>query len=97
MSNPLLLGIDEGTTAVKAALFELDLSPVAEARRTVGVTHPRPGWVEQDPELILDAVVDCVAEVLEAAGRDSRCRGRARPPGRVGAGLGCRQARHFRR
>ena len=32
------------------------------------VSHPQPGWVEQDPEQILAAVVDAVAEVLEAAG-----------------------------
>jgi glycerol kinase len=67
MSSPLLLGIDEGTTSVKVALFDCDLRTVAEARRAVAVTHPRPGWVEQDPELILRAVVDAVAEVLERA------------------------------
>jgi glycerol kinase len=71
VSGGLLLGIDEGTTAVKAALFDLDLKLVAEARRPVPVTHPQPGWVEQDPELILEAVVDAVAEVLEhAEGRE---------------------------
>jgi glycerol kinase len=67
MSSPLLLGIDEGTTAVKAALFDCQLLPVAEARRSVAVTHPHPGWVEQDPQEILDAVVEAVAEVLEQA------------------------------
>ncbi|HWJ50006.1 MAG TPA: FGGY family carbohydrate kinase [Solirubrobacteraceae bacterium] len=67
MTSPLLLGIDEGTTAVKAALFDLDLQPVAETRRGVPVTHLQPGWVEQDPEVILSAVVDAVAEVLEQA------------------------------
>lgn len=68
MSSPLLLGIDEGTTAVKAALFDRELHAVAEARRPVAVAHPRPGWVEQDPELILEAVTDAVADVLERAG-----------------------------
>ncbi len=68
MSSGLLLGIDEGTTAVKAALFDLDLRAVAEARRPVAVTHPRPGWVEQDPEAVLTAVVDAVAELLARAG-----------------------------
>ncbi len=71
MSSALLLGIDEGTTAVKAALFDAELCAVAEARRPVGVAHPRPGWVEQDPELVLEAVEDAVADVLEhAAGRE---------------------------
>ena len=65
MSGPLLLGIDEGTTAVKVALFDTDLHLVAEARRSLAVSHPQPGWVEQDPEEIFEAVVDSVAEVLE--------------------------------
>jgi glycerol kinase len=67
VSSGLLLGIDEGTTAVKAALFDLELHAIAEARRPVPVMHPHRGWVEQDPELIVQAVVDTVVEVLEHA------------------------------
>jgi glycerol kinase len=64
----LLLGIDEGTSAVKAALFDSDgFHIVAEARREKPLSYPRPGWVEQDPELVLTAVVEAVAEVLEQA------------------------------
>ncbi len=66
MSSPLLLGIDAGTTAVKAAVFDGELRPLAAARRAVPVAHPARGLVEQDPELILDAVADAVAEVLGA-------------------------------
>jgi glycerol kinase len=68
MSSQLLLGIDEGTTAVKAALFDEQLCAVAEARRAVPVSNPGPGLVEQDPERILEAVIDAVAELLESAG-----------------------------
>lgn len=67
MSSPLLLGIDEGTTAVKAALYDGQLRPVARTRRALTVAHPRPGWVEQDAELILEAVIDAVAELLQRA------------------------------
>jgi len=63
----LLLGIDEGTSAVKAILFDSELSPLKEARREKGLTHPQPGWVEQDPLVVLDAVVDAVAELLADA------------------------------
>jgi glycerol kinase len=63
----LLLGIDEGTSAVKAILFDEELRPLAEARREKPLSHPRPGWVEQDPESILTAVVEAVGEVLEGA------------------------------
>jgi glycerol kinase len=65
-----LLGIDEGTSAVKAVLFDGDLRPVAEARREKSLSHPRLGWVEQDPEEVLEAVVDAVAELLGEAGAD---------------------------
>ena len=63
----LLLGIDEGTSAVKAILFDADLRPVAEARREKPLSHPRPGWVEQDPEAIVAAVVGAVGELLGGA------------------------------
>jgi glycerol kinase len=64
----LLLGVDEGTSAVKAVLYDADtLEPITEARREKPVSQPRPGWVEQDPEVTLAAVVEAVAEVLERA------------------------------
>ena len=63
----LILGVDEGTTAVKAALFDERLQPVREARRDKVNRHPRPGWVEQDGEEVLGAVVAAVAELLEDA------------------------------
>jgi glycerol kinase len=63
----LLLGIDEGTTGVKAALFDGELGEVAVARRDKVNRHPRPGWVEQDGNEVLAAVVEAVGELLEAA------------------------------
>jgi glycerol kinase len=63
----LILGIDEGTTAVKAALFDERLRPVREARRDKRMRHPNPGWDEQDGEEVLAAVVDAVAELLTDA------------------------------
>src|SRR5919108_581589 len=70
----LLLGIEGGTTAVKAALFDDDLRPVREARRDKVNRHPKPGWVEQDPEEALSVVVDAVAEVLrDAPGEVAAC------------------------
>ena len=67
MSGPLFLAIDEGTTQVKALLVDGELETVAEARRPVATSHPRPGWVEKDPAEVLEAVVDSVAELLDGA------------------------------
>lgn len=46
----LLLGIDIGTTAAKAALFSPDGRLQAVGQAEYKVNHVRPGWVEQDPE-----------------------------------------------
>ncbi len=67
MTERLLLGIDEGTTGVKAGLFDTNLRPVGEARRDKTNRHPEPGWVEQDGEEVLEAVVGAVAELLADA------------------------------
>jgi glycerol kinase len=67
MSDRLVLGIDEGTTAVKAVLFDERLRPLREARRDKVMRYPKPGWVEQDGEEVLAAVIDAVAELLADA------------------------------
>ena len=59
-----VLGVDEGTTGVKAALFDEELRPVAEARRDKTNRHPQAGWVEQDGNEVLDAVVGAIGELL---------------------------------
>src|SRR5215212_7530856 len=63
--SELILGIDEGTTGVKAVLFDRALRPVREARRDKVSRYPKPGWVEQDGGEVLTAVVEAIAELLE--------------------------------
>jgi glycerol kinase len=65
MTDRLILGVDEGTTGVKAALFDERLQPVAESRRDKVNRHPQEGWVEQDGEEVLEAVTGAIAELLE--------------------------------
>jgi glycerol kinase len=62
-----LLGIDEGTSAVKAVVYDTELKTIAEARAEKRLHHPRPGWVEQDGEEVLAAVIRAVEEVLQLA------------------------------
>lgn len=62
-----LLGIDEGTSAVKATLFDLELRPLASERREKRTSHPGDGLVEQDPQEILEAIIDAVATLLDSA------------------------------
>jgi glycerol kinase len=70
VSDALLLGLDVGTTGVKAALVDADLKPLASAARRIPTQHPQRGWVEQSGEDVLSASVDSVAEVLSEAPGD---------------------------
>ena len=67
MSDPLLVGLDVGTTGVKTVLVDAQLHTLASASRRIPTQHPHPGWVEQKGEDILAAGIDAVAEVLGGA------------------------------
>jgi xylulokinase len=45
-----LVGLDVGTTGVKAIAVSPDGEVLARAERGYGLSSPRPGWSEQDPE-----------------------------------------------
>lgn len=47
--KPYLLGIDIGTSACKAAVFDGDGEVVASASEPYPLYHPHPGWAEQNP------------------------------------------------
>lgn len=48
--EPLLLGVDAGTSSVKAVLFDLRRNVCAVCRADYPLHHLRHAWVEQDPE-----------------------------------------------
>jgi glycerol kinase len=62
-----VLAIDQGTTNSKAVLVSADGRVLATGAAPVGVSTARPGWIEQDPELIWSSVCDAVAACLRAA------------------------------
>jgi glycerol kinase len=68
----LVLAIDEGTSSARAIVYDAAWNPVATAARRLTTDHPHPGWAEQDAEAIVSAVVEVVAEVLEAVGGRER-------------------------
>ena len=48
--KPYLLGIDIGTSGLKAAVFARGGEVIASASENYAVSYPQPGWAEQDPE-----------------------------------------------
>lgn len=68
----LFLGIDAGTTSLKAALFDPEGRPLAMARQEFQLQTPAPGWVELDAEVYWRACCDTVGRVLGQSGTDVR-------------------------
>ena len=63
-----LLGIDLGTTGVKAALFNADDGQVlSSAFFEYPLYHPQPGWAEQNPRDWWEATIAAIRACLEAA------------------------------
>ncbi len=48
--KPTLVGVDVGTTGVKAVAITPDGAVVARAEEAYPLSTPQPGWAEQDPE-----------------------------------------------
>jgi len=63
----LLLGLDVGTTAVKALLVDEAGRPAAQATVEYPISHPRPGWSEQDSQDWWDSLVRATRQVLADA------------------------------
>ena len=75
-----LLGIDLGTTGVKAALFAAEDGRVlAHAFVDYPLYHPHPGWAEQNPadwwQATVSAIRTCLASASQAGARPSDVKG----------------------
>ena len=62
--EPLLLGIDVGTSSVKAVLLDLRGNLCAVCQAEYPLHHIRPAWVEQDPEDWWQATCQAIREAL---------------------------------
>lgn len=63
---PLLVGIDVGTTNIKAVIFDASGQMVSSGLRKTPVHYPQPGWAFFRPDEIWDTTV---AALCEAIGR----------------------------
>lgn len=59
-----ILAIDQGTTNSKAVLVTTEGAIIARGSAHVGIEHPQPGWVEQDPMRIWTSVVEAISACL---------------------------------
>ena len=57
------LGIDLGTSGLRALLVDADGRPIGVSERHYSVSHPNPGWSEQDLADWINALEEAVAEL----------------------------------
>lgn len=64
MPDDFVLAVDIGTSATKAVLFDTDATQVAIVRRHYPILVPARGWSEQEPETILNAVLEALQGIV---------------------------------
>ncbi len=62
----MLLALDQGTTSTRAMVCDSSGRVLAEAREAVAQHHPRPGWVEQDAEVLWSSSLLVLRRTLQA-------------------------------
>jgi len=65
-----LLGIDNGSTVSKAALFTTSGEEIATAARKVNLIEPKPGWSERDMDETWASTAEAISQVLKESGID---------------------------
>lgn len=63
-----VIGIDTGTTGVKAKIYDTTGKIVAEAYREYGCIFPKPGWVDQDINLLSQSNDEVLREIIAKSG-----------------------------
>ncbi len=64
MNGIYVLGIDVGTTALKAVVLERERGVVAQAERPHKLLSPYPGWAEEEPERWWTTTIEAIRELL---------------------------------
>ncbi|MDR1351836.1 MAG: carbohydrate kinase [Treponema sp.] len=63
-----VLGVDNGGTVIKAALFSLDGKEIATASRQTAVITPRSGYTERDMDNLWEQNCACIRQVIAGSG-----------------------------
>ena len=68
MAAQFLLALDQGTTSSRAAVFTPEGRLTASAAFEFAQRYPRPGWVEHEPEDLVDTTMRAMREAVRRAG-----------------------------
>jgi gluconokinase len=61
----LYIGVDIGTTATKAICFDVHGNVIRQVSQPYEMYHPKPNWSVQNPQEILETVLNCISEITK--------------------------------
>jgi glycerol kinase len=70
--HPLIMAVDQSTSATKALVYDESASIVARSSVEHRQYYPRAGWVEHDPEELYANTVTAVKEAARSLGADAQ-------------------------
>jgi L-xylulokinase len=63
-----LMGIDNGLTLSKVAIFDLEGRTIRVASRKIEMQYPKPGYTERDMALVWQKTAEAIHEVMDSSG-----------------------------
>ena len=63
-----LLGVDDGSTVSKAAIFDLEGHEIQVASRKIEPDYPHPGWTERSMDVLWQGTAEAIREAITASG-----------------------------
>lgn len=70
-SKEVIIALDEGTTNAKAVALDARGRVLASCSQPLTISTPRDGWVEQPAELLIEASISVLAQVIETVGAEN--------------------------
>ena len=74
-ANEVILAVDIGTSATKAVLFDTNANQIAIVRKHYPILAPSKGWSEQEPDVIFNAVLEALREIVQLLPAEGRIQG----------------------
>ncbi|PRP79198.1 putative glycerol kinase 3-like [Planoprotostelium fungivorum] len=71
MTGRHIIAIDQGTSSSRCIIYDEKQKKVASKSHEFPSIHLHPGWTEQDPEVIMSSVEQCIRDVMSQTGLKS--------------------------
>ena len=67
-----VISIDQGSTSTKSIIYDDKLNFIASSQSKLDEIYPKEGWVELDPNQIINSVLYTIKDVVEKSEIDKK-------------------------